>query len=210
MKVLIIGAAGKVGRLVVDKLSRTAYTPVAMVRSKKQKETFENQGVTAVMGDLEKDFESAYADVDAVIFAAGSGQDTGAEMTIIIDQEGAIKAVDRAVHFGVQRFVMLSSMAADRPEAGSREIKHYLFAKHRADEYLKNSGIPYTIVRPGPLTSEAGTGKVFLNEHVNGGNSISRDDVASVLVEALMQPKAENRSFDVVEGDTFVEDLFRH
>ncbi|AKG05389.1 NAD-dependent dehydratase [Salimicrobium jeotgali] len=210
MNVLIIGAAGKVGQLVVDKLSRTAYTPVAMVRSKKQKEMFENKGITAVMGDLEKDFESAYADVDAVIFAAGSGQDTGAEMTIIIDQEGAIKAVDRAVHFGVQRFVMLSSMAADRPEAGSREIKHYLFAKHRADEYLKKSGVPYTIVRPGPLTSETGTGKVFLNEHVNGGNSISREDVASVLVEALMQPKAENRSFDVVEGDTLVEDLFRH
>lgn len=210
IKVLVIGAAGEVGRLVVEKLQQTDYTPVAMVRSKDQKETFEKKGIAAVMGDLEKDFESAYADVDAVIFVAGSGKDTGAEMTIIIDQEGAIKATDRAVHFGLQRFVMLSSMAADRPEAGDRSIKHYLFAKHRADEYLKKSGVPYTIIRPGPLTNEEGRGRVFLSEHVNGGESISREDVAEVLVKALEHPKAENRSFDVVEGDTPVKDLFRH
>ncbi|WP_347861589.1 SDR family oxidoreductase [Salimicrobium sp. PL1-032A] len=211
IKVLVIGAAGQVGKHVVEKLKQTeAYTPVAMVRSKEQKEMFQEQGVSAVLGDLEKDFESAYADVDAVIFAAGSGADVGAEMTIIIDQEGAIKAIDRAKHFGVQRFIMLSSMAADRPEAGDRKIKHYLFAKHRADEYLKSSGLPYTIVRPGPLTNEEGRGTVFLSEHVNGGDSIAREDVAAVLVAALAHPKAEDKSFDVVQGDTPVEDLFRH
>ncbi|GGF33285.1 NAD dependent epimerase/dehydratase [Halobacillus andaensis] len=207
MRVLVIGANGKVGKHIVFKLKKFDHEPVAMVRSTEQIPQFEEEGVATVLGNLEKDFESAFYNVDAVIFAAGSGPDTGADKTILIDQEGAIKSVERAKHFGVQRFVMLSSMAADRPESGPSGMKHYLYAKHRADEYLKQSGLNYTIVRPGGLTNNEGTGRVKLQEHMNNFGEIPREDVAETLVYLLSVPKAENKSYDLISGDQPIREL---
>ncbi|RWZ52266.1 SDR family oxidoreductase [Halobacillus fulvus] len=206
MKVLVIGANGQVGKHIVQKLKDGEHQPVAMVRNSDQIPQFEELNVQTVIGDLEKDFESAFHGVDAVIFAAGSGADTGADKTILIDQEGAIKAVDRAKHFGVYRFVMLSSMAADRPHLGTDGIKHYLYAKHRADEYLKSSGVPYTIVRPGSLTNEPGIGKVRLQDHINDFGEIPREDVAETIVHLLSSPRAENKSFDLISGEQPLEE----
>ncbi|MGI8316502.1 SDR family oxidoreductase [Halobacillus mangrovi] len=210
MKVLVIGANGKVGKHIVKKLMESSHTPVAMVRDPDQVPQFEEVGAETVLGDLEKGFEEAYYGVDAVIFAAGSGPDTGADKTILIDQEGAIKAVDHAKHFGVQRFVMLSSMAADRPEQGPDGLRHYLYAKHRADEYLKNSGLNYTVVRPGMLTNEPGTSKVKLEEHINDFGEIPREDVAETLVYLLSVPRAENKSFDLISGVQQLEDVLAY
>lgn len=208
MKVLVIGANGKVGKHVVDKLSESKHTPVAMVRDPDQVPQFEEKNVETVLGDLEKDFESAFYGIDAVIFAAGSGPNTGADKTILIDQEGAIKAVERAKHFGVKRFVMLSSMGADRPEMGPDGFKHYLYAKHRADEHLKQAGLNYSILRPGSLTNEAGTQKVKLQDHINEFGEIPREDVAETLVHLLTAPEAENKSFDLIGGDQLLDKVF--
>ncbi|MCP3029253.1 NAD(P)H-binding protein [Halobacillus sp. A5] len=207
MRVLVIGANGKVGRHIAYKLKEAHYTPVAMVRSTEQIPQFEEKGIATVLGNLEKDFESAFYNIDAVIFAAGSGPDTGADKTILIDQEGAIKAIERAKHFGVQRFVMLSSMAADRPESGPSGLRHYLYAKHRADEYLKQSGLSYTIVRPGRLTNEEGTGRVQLQEHMNNFGEIPREDAAEAIVRLLSIPKAENKSYDLISGEQSIQEL---
>ncbi|MFC7063672.1 SDR family oxidoreductase [Halobacillus seohaensis] len=207
MRVLVIGANGKVGKHIVSKLHKSEHEPVAMVRDPDQVPQFEEMGISSVLGNLEKDFESAFYKIDAVIFAAGSGPDTGADKTILIDQEGAIKSVERAKHFGVHRFVMLSSMAADRPEAGPSGLKHYLYAKHRADEFLKQSGLNYTIVRPGGLTDEPGTGLVKLQEHMNKFGEIPREDVADSIVHLLSVPKAEFKSYDLISGDQSINEL---
>lgn len=210
MNVLVIGANGKVGKHIVHKLKDSAHTPVAMVRDPDQVPQFEQEGVKTVLGDLERGFEQAYYGIDAVIFAAGSGPDTGADKTILVDQEGAIKAVDHAKHFGIQRFVMLSSMAADRPEIGPDGFRHYLYAKHRADEYLKASGLNYTIVRPGILTNQPGTGKVDLQEHIHDFGEIPREDVAETLAYLLSVPRAENRSFDLISGQQQLEEVLAY
>ncbi|KHE71616.1 SDR family oxidoreductase [Halobacillus sp. BBL2006] len=207
MKVLVIGANGKVGKHIVQKLMDSSHTPVAMVRDPDQVPHFEELGAQTVLGDLEKGFEEAYYGVEAVIFAAGSGPQTGADKTLLIDQEGAIKAVDHAKHFGVQRFVMLSTVGADTPEKGPDGFRHYLYAKHRADEYLKQSGINYTIVRPGSLTNEPGTGKVKLEEHLSEHGEIPREDVAETLAHLLSEPGAENKSFDLISGTKPLDDV---
>lgn len=208
MKVLVVGANGQIGHQVVEKLKSKGHDPVAMVRKEEQTGQFKEQGIDTVLGDLEKDFSHAFEGVDTVVFAAGSGGSTGADMTIVIDQEGAIETVDNAKNAGVKHFVIVSSMGADSPKEADN-IKHYMYAKHRADEHLKASGIDYTIIRPGMLQNDGGTGKVSLSEENQEFGNVQREDVASVIVQSVDANKAENKVYTLLEGDTPVEDLFK-
>lgn len=208
MKVLVVGANGQIGHQVVEKLKEQGHDPVAMVRKEEQTEQFKEKGIDTVLGDLEKDFSHAFEGVDTVVFAAGSGGDTGADMTVVIDQEGAIESVDNAKNAGVKHFIIVSSMGADAPKEAD-EIKHYLYAKHRADEHLKASGLNYTIIRPGMLQNDGGTGKVSLSEENQEFGDVQREDVAAVIVQAVDADKAENKVYTLLEGDTPVDDLFK-
>ena len=203
MHVLVIGAAGTIGRLVVQRLAENIQHHVkAMVRKTDQMAEMEKLGARPVLADLEQDFSYAMNDVNAVIFAAGSGSSTGQEKTTAVDRDGAIKAIDLAVSHGIERFVMLSSLGADRPDAGAESIQPYLQAKHDADAHLMKSGLTYTIVRPGALTNEPASGKIEAASQVaNRTKSISRADVAEVLVQSLLAEKTKSRIFEIVEGD---------
>ncbi|MFB9861221.1 SDR family oxidoreductase [Salinicoccus siamensis] len=209
MKVLVIGANGQVGHQLVEKLKDKGHQPVAMVRKKEQQKVFKDKGIDTVLGDLEKDFSHAFEGVESVVFAAGSGGDTGADKTVVIDQEGAIETVDNAKDAGIKHFVMLSSMGADQPKESDEKMKFYLYAKHRADEYLKSSGLDYTILRPGMLKNEAGTSKVRLFEGGTEMGEVPREDVANVLAHIVDAAKPENKTYYVLEGDTPVEDTLK-
>ncbi|WP_070119718.1 SDR family oxidoreductase [Bacillus marinisedimentorum] len=203
MKVLVIGANGQVGKHIVRQLTESEHDPVAMVRDTNQVPQFEDMGAKTVLADLENDFSHAFYGCDAVIFAAGSGPHTGADKTILIDQEGAIKSIDYAKQFGVKHFVMLGSMGSDAPEKGPDSMKFYLYAKRRADEYLKTSGLNYTIIRPGALTNTEPDGKVDLRENVGDrtGRSIPRADVARVLVESVGKHNVRGKTLELLEGE---------
>lgn len=205
MRVLVVGANGQIGHQVVEKLKEKGHDPVAMVRKEEQVSQFKDKGIETVLGDLEKDFSHAFENVDSVVFAAGSGGSTGADKTIIIDQEGAIETVDNAKGAGVKHFVIISSIGADDPK-NADQIKHYLYAKRRADEHLKASGLDYTIIRPGMLQNEAGTGKVKVFEGEPEMGEIPREDVAAVIAHAVDKNQPANKIYNLIEGDTPVED----
>lgn len=137
--------------------------------------------------------------MDKVIFAAGSG----GKKVVEVDQEGAKNLIDASKNANIKKFVMLSSMGADNPEQ-AEDLKDYLKAKHNADEYLKSANIMHTIVRPGSLTNDAGTGKIELQDKLNKKGSITRDDVAQTLVRSLHDDAAINRTFEIIEGDTLI------
>lgn len=202
MKVLIAGANGHTGRLLVEYLANHSdHHPYAMVRDEDQvKEMRELGAVDVIVADLEEFDGEIVNGMDAVIFAAGSGSKTGPDKTISVDQEGAIKLIDAAKASGVEHFVMLSSMGADDPQG---PIEHYLTAKRNADDYLKNSGLIYTIVRPGPLSHDDPTGKVEIGELIElvEDRTIPRADVAHVLCSALELPNLQNKSFELISGD---------
>ncbi|MEP6261522.1 MAG: SDR family oxidoreductase [Gillisia sp.] len=199
-KILIAGATGQTGKRVIEILRNSqSFTPVAMVRTQEQKEIFEDMEVESILGDLEKDVTHALKGIDKVIFAAGSGGDTGDEKTIAVDQEGAIKLIDAARKAKVKKFIMLSSMGADDPSS-NQKLKTYLEAKNKADEHLKESGIPYTILRPGALNDDLGLAKVKLAEKLNERGEISRDDVAFLLVMSLADPLVKNKTIEALEG----------
>jgi len=204
-KVLIVGANGTTGKIIVDKVNANdSYEAVAMVRKEEQQTQFNDKGVKTVLADLEKDVTEALKGIDKVIFAAGSGGNTSEKKTILVDQEGAKKIVDAAKKAGVKKLVMLSSIKADEPESNP-DLANYLKAKEKADQYLRASGLKYTIVRPGTLTNDKATGKIKMAEKLEGKGKITREDVAIVLTRALDDDKVANKTFEMINGDTKIE-----
>jgi uncharacterized protein YbjT (DUF2867 family) len=207
MHVFIAGANGQIGQHLLRAMADTDHEARALVRHPDQGPELQQLGATeTVLGDLEQDCSEALRGCDAVIFTAGSGPHTGPDKTIDVDQDGAIRLVDTARAMGIKRFIMVSSMGAGAPEKGPEKLRHYLQAKHNADEYLKNSGLNYTIVRPGQLTDDDGTGKVAVSARLESFGKIPREDVARVLLAVLDSANTENRIFEVVSGDTPVSE----
>ncbi|MBP1914071.1 uncharacterized protein YbjT (DUF2867 family) [Lederbergia galactosidilyticus] len=211
MKVLIVGANGYTGRLIIEYIAtHTDDHPYAMVRDEKQeKELMELGAVEVIETDLEKEIDQEITKgMDAIIFAAGSGSHTGADKTIEIDQEGAKKIIDSAKENHISHFVMLSSIGADEPQG---PLEHYLAAKKEADDYLINSGLTYTIVRPGGLTHDPSTGKVTIAEKLDivDERQIPREDVAHILVASLHIKTTKNKIFEVISGDKDIEQALK-
>jgi uncharacterized protein YbjT (DUF2867 family) len=183
MKILVAGATGGTGTRVVEKLVSGGHEAVALVRESSDTGGLPMQ-VEQRVGDLADLQEGVCDGCDAVIFAAGSGGDTSADMTDKIDRDGAISLIDHAAKASVSRFVMLSSVGAENPDPDT-DMGHYLKAKHDADEYLKASGLAYAIVRPVALTDEDGSGEVLLGDDVDPQAKAARGDVAMVLTDAV-------------------------
>lgn len=203
MNVLVIGANGQIGQRLVKKLKKAGHHPKAMIRKEKQKPKFEEVEIETVIADLEEDFSHAYEDVDAVVFTAGSGGHTPKSQTKVIDRDGAIKAIDEAEKAGADRFIMVSALKANRdPEIWSEAMQHYYEAKAAADEYLRKSKLDYTVLMPGRLSNEEGTGKVELENNIELDNrSITRDDVATVILELLDNESSFGKSLELLQGD---------
>ncbi len=201
MRVLVIGANGKTGRIVVNRLREGTHTPLAMVRDEAQVGRFADRGVDTVLGDLEEPLDPALEGCDAVIFAAGSGSSTGPDKTLAVDRDGAVRSIAAVEEAGIQRYIMLSAMRAD-PGSEGHPISHYLRAKGIADEHLIRSDLDWTIVRPGRLTDEPGTGRIRVSPKLETPGSVTRSDTAAVLVAALDHPNVSRRRFDLLEGET--------
>jgi len=185
MKILVAGATGNTGLRLVSELCERGHEPIALVRSSSNTESLP-KGVTQREGDLTDLEDDVTKGCEVVIFAAGSGGDTGPEMTDKVDRDGAISLIDIAERTGVRRFVMLSSVGADDPDPES-ELAHYLEAKHAADERLKSSSLEYAILRPVALTDDGPTGSVRLGDDVDPKGKAARGDVAVLLADAAEQ-----------------------
>jgi uncharacterized protein YbjT (DUF2867 family) len=208
--ILIIGANGTTGRIISEKLyNHPDYTPLAMIREKSQEDYFKNKGISTVIADLEKDFSHAFQGIDKVIFAAGSGSKTGKDKTDLVDKQGAIKSVDYSIKYGLKKFVMLSSRGAENAEKADESMQHYLLAKKAADERLKDSNLPYAIVRPGRLTDGPLTEKIKVASIFNQKGEISRADLAAVLVHMLDHGIDGKQIFEILGGEVEIPEAVR-
>ncbi|WP_091258514.1 SDR family oxidoreductase [Flavobacterium omnivorum] len=199
--ILVVGANGTTGKKIVAILNvSNNFHPIAMVRKEEQQAYFKAQNIETVLGDLKGDISSVFnRPIDKVVFAAGSA----GKNVLGVDQEGAKKLIDASKKANIKKFVMLSSMGADKPEAAT-QLQEYLKAKHNADEYLKTSGLDFSIVRPGSLTNEAALNTIELQEKLNKRGEISRDDVAQTLVQTLDDTVASNATFEIIKGETSI------
>lgn len=209
MSILVIGANGGVGAHLVSQLKQNSIDFTAGVRKEEQVTALENKDVKATLIDVEKDSVDELAEkmkgIEQVVFSVGSGGSTGADQTIIVDLDGAVKAIDASKQAGVDHFVMVSTWdsrreAFDTPDAA--EIKPYTIAKHHADVHLRNSGLTHTIVHPGMLTDEAGSGKIDVDLYFDDIKKVARENVAHVLYEVVTNKENRGKELQVLDGST--------
>ncbi|WNG93393.1 NAD(P)H-binding protein [Mycobacterium sp. ITM-2016-00318] len=209
MRIVIAGGHGQIALILERLLSARGDSVAGFIRNPAQAGDLADAGAEALVVDLEKASVDEVAGhlrgADAVVFAAGAGPGSGAARKDTVDRDAAILLADAAEAAGVERYVMVSAMAADpRATAEEQVFQVYLRAKGAADEAIRGrAGLKWTIVRPGALTNDAGTGRVTVAESTARG-SVPREDVAAVLVAVLDEPRTAGRSFDLISGGTAV------
>lgn len=194
-------------RHLLVELRRNAHTPVALVRKEEYRARLESSGAEVRLLDIEQEdaggFATAFANCEAVVFAAGGGPDGNLERKRTVDLEGALKSIEGARAAGIERFVQVSAIGVDEPlAADTTDVwRAYVEAKRDADDALRASGLAWTIIRPGRLTDEPGTGLVALGPEVAGGD-IPRADVAAVLAAVIDRDTTVGRQWNLVSGQT--------
>lgn len=205
MRVGIAGGHGKIALLLTALLTDRGDSVVSLIRDPGQEPDIRTAGGDPVVSDLERDDGAALAQplsgCGAVVFAAGAGPGSGPERKDTVDHRAAVKLIDAARLAGIDRYLMISAMAADPNHAGDQVFDAYLRAKGRADEALRESGLRATILRPGRLTDEPPTGLVELGESVERG-AVSRADVAATLLACLDSERSVGRTLELVGGET--------
>lgn len=215
MRIVLAGAHGQVARRLGRLLSARGDTVVGIVRNPDHAPDVRADGMEPAVLDLESasvdEVASALAGADAVVFAAGAGPGSGAARKDTVDRGAAVLLADAAERSGVQRYVLLSSMGVESVADGGRPhglddvFLTYLRAKLAAEEdLLARTDLRTTVLRPGGLTDEPGTGLVTLGRSVDRG-SIPRDDVAAVLV-ALLDAGRDGAVLELVAGPTPIAD----
>jgi uncharacterized protein YbjT (DUF2867 family) len=205
MRVAIAGGHGQIALRLAKVLSQRGDEAVALIRNPDHADDVRRARAEPVLVDLEHADEDEVAQAitgcDAVVFAAGAGPGSGPERKETMDYGGAVKLIAAAKQARVDRYVIVSSLGANPEIPGDDTFSVYLRAKGRADDAVHASGLDATVVRPGGLTNDAGTGRVALGESVPRGQ-VARDDVAAVLAAVLDSPNTIGRTVDLIGGET--------
>ena len=213
MRTVIAGGHGKIALLTERLLSTAGHEVVGLVRSADQAGDLAVAGAQAEVLDLEhadvEQVAAVLAGADAVVFAAGSGPGSGAARKLTMDRDGAVLLADAAERAGVRRYVLVSSLDADSFDPDSDDVfQIYQRAKSEADADVRRRDLDWTVVRPGGLLDDPGTGRVRVATSTGRG-SIPRADVAAVLAELLEHGLAVRVQFGLVSGETPIPDALR-
>ena len=212
-RVVIAGGHGKIALELERLLSQRGDSVAGLIRNPTQASDLTAAGAEAIVVDLEQSSIAELAThlrgANAVVFAAGAGPGSGVARKETVDRAAAILLADAALEAGVNRYLMISAMGADRrvdDDAADPVFAAYLRAKAAADEeVLARDGLATTVVRPGLLTDDPGTGRVFIASNTGRG-SVPRQDVAAVLVAVLDAPATAGQTFELISGETPVRD----
>jgi nucleoside-diphosphate-sugar epimerase len=215
MRIVVAGAHGQVARRLGRLLSSRGDTVLGIVRNPDHRGDLTSDGVEPVVLDLEHagvdDVATVVTGADAVVFAAGGGPGSGIARKDTVDRGAAVLLADAAERAGVRRYLLVSSIGVEAVAGGATPqdmdevFVAYLRAKLAAEEdLLARPALDVTVLRPGGLTDDPGTGRVRLARHVGRGQ-VPRDDVATVLVELLDHP-GTGAVLELVGGETRVAD----
>lgn len=211
MKVLIIGATGRVGSLLVKELVHKGHEVFVGTRNT-ENTTLKKDHVTPIYLDLLSDAEtisdSMPPDTGAIFFVSGSR----GKSLLQVDLHGAVKTMQAAESKGIKRYIMLSSTFALQPERWNKsvpgDLTDYYIAKHYADQWLvNNTALDYTILQPGSLKEEKGSGKIKVNVDASGQNAI--ENVALTLAAVLEYPSTIGKVITMHDGETPIEEAIR-
>jgi uncharacterized protein YbjT (DUF2867 family) len=207
MRVVVVGAGGRTGRLIVEKLVARGHKAVATIRNPRHMAAMVSLGAETVMLDLElstgPDFQAQFKGAQAIVFAAGSG----AGESSALDRTGLLKTARAAASAGVKRYLAIASIGASTGmkltgKWDTAEMRDYYKQKRAGNKYLRDSDLDWIIVEPGELIDGKPTGKVTLSEDALAEAPIDRADVAEVIVALLESRKSNKRAFQLIGGKT--------
>jgi uncharacterized protein YbjT (DUF2867 family) len=206
LEVAVVGGHGKIALRLLRLLSERGDRARGLIRNPDHAAEVEATGATAVGADVENldadGIARSIAGVDAVVFAAGAGPGSGPARKHTVDYGGAVKLIEAARMNDIPRYLIVSAIGVNRPERWSDEMRPYLEAKAGADAELSESGLDYTIVRPGGLTDDPGSGTIDAAEDLGRYGRIPRDDVAATLLACLDELATVGKAFDLLAGET--------
>jgi uncharacterized protein YbjT (DUF2867 family) len=209
MDIVIAGAHGKIARRLARLLVARGDRVRGLIRNPDHADDLRGDGSEPVLLDLEAaepdQVAEAVSGAEAVVFAAGAGPGSGPERKLTVDRDGAIKLLDAARAADVPRYVIVSSVGAEDPPDDDDVFSVYLRAKAEADRALAASDRAWTIVRPGFLTDDPGTGRVRIQADPIR-DQVPRDDVAAVLAAVLAEPRSARLTIYVVGGEDPIEE----
>ncbi|MBW5248692.1 SDR family oxidoreductase [Streptomyces poriferorum] len=205
MRIVIAGGHGQIALRLERLLAARGDEAAGIIRNPQQSEDLRAAGAEPVVLDLESATVEEAAEVlrgaDAAVFAAGAGPNSGTERKDTVDRGAAVLFADAAQRAGVRRYVVVSSMGADPDHPGDEVFDVYLRAKGAADAYVRaQTALDWTILRPGMLTNDAGTGQVLLAASTGRG-PVPRDDVAAAIAELLDTPAAAGLTLELISGN---------
>ncbi|WP_370414379.1 SDR family oxidoreductase [Streptomyces fradiae] len=206
MRVVIAGGHGQIALRLERLLAAGGHHPVGIIRRPEQAEDLRSAGAEPVVLDLESaspgEVVAVLRGADAAVFAAGAGPGSGTARKDTVDRGAAVLFADAAEAAGVRRFLIVSSMGADSAHPGDETFDAYLRAKGAADDDIRSRpALDWTVLRPGSLTNDAGTGQVRL-EARTGRGPVPRDDVAATLAELLDTPATAGLTLELISGGT--------
>lgn len=214
-RIAVIGGHGKVALLLAPILVARGDEVTSLVRHVDQVADVNATGARGVVADVEQLSASELSDVlrghDAVVWSAGAGGGDP-RRTFAVDRDAAIRSMEAARGAGIQRYVMVSYLGAgpDHGVPSDSSFYPYAEAKAAADEYLRGTDLEWTIVAPGTLTLEPGTGAIDAGSpddgDAPGGGSVPREDVARVVAEVLHRRDTIGRFIGFVSGDDAIAD----
>ena len=215
MRIVIAGGHGKIAQRLERLLAARGDTVAGIIRDPGHAEDLRADGAEPIVCDLEKatvdEVAGQLRGADAVVFAAGAGPGSGADRKWTVDHASAVLCADAAERAGIRRYLIVSSMGADsEPAPGTDPVfAEYLRAKSAADDDIRSRpGLEWTVLRPGRLTDQPGTGRVTLAEQTGRG-SVPRDDVAAVLAALLDEPGAAGRTLELTDGPVPIPEAVR-
>ncbi|MFF2998975.1 SDR family oxidoreductase [Streptomyces sp. NPDC057950] len=206
MRIVIAGGHGQIALRLERLLAARGDEVAGIIRRAEQGDDLRAAGAEPVLCDLEsasvEEVAAHLRGADAAVFAAGAGPGSGTARKDTVDRGAAVLFADAAEQAGVRRYVVVSSMGADASHRGDEVFDAYLRAKGEADEYVRGrTALEWTIVRPGGLIDDAGTGLVRL-EASTGRGTVPRDDVAAVLAELVDTPATAGLTLELISGST--------
>jgi nucleoside-diphosphate-sugar epimerase len=209
MDIVIAGGHGKIALRLERLLADADHDVRGLIRNPEHEADLREAGAEPVLADLEAldvdELATLIGSADAIVFAAGAGPGSGPQRKWTLDYAGAVKLMEVGRRNGIDRYVIVSAMGADPEAPDDGGFGTYLRAKGLADQKLAESGLAFTVVRPGGLTDEPGTGRISAGLNLDRGQ-IPRADVAAVLAAVLAGPSTVGTTFDVVSGDTPIAD----
>lgn len=207
MNILVVGANGQTGRQVIKKLQESnQYAPIAGLREEEQVKKFQSSGIDARLIDVREkvsQIAKKLTSVDAIVVTVGAGEQGS---STLVDLDGKVKVAEAAEQVNIKRFILISAGGVHHFHDDKRfkwmdDLEEYSAAMYYSDRWVENSNLDYTIIRPGQLTNESGTGTVQIGDYLPHEN-IAREDVASTVVATIDEDRTIGKAFDIIGGNS--------